>query len=73
VARIVQVKDEADIQAQRSTIMADMKDKFEKGVNKGASAAKDVGDKAIDKTKEAARAAGDKMKEAGQKVKDAGK
>jgi hypothetical protein len=53
--------------------MADMKDKFEKGVNKAASAAKDFGGKAIDKTKEGARAAGDKMKEAGQKVKDAGK
>jgi hypothetical protein len=56
-----------------STIMADMKDRFQKGVNKAASAAKNFGDKAIDKTKDGARAVGDKMKEAGQKVKDAGK
>ena len=60
-------------QFHRSKIMADVKNKFEKGVNKAASATKDFGDKAIDKTKDAVRGAGEKMKEAGQKIKDAGK
>jgi len=53
--------------------MADVKDKFENGVNKAAGAVKNAGDKAIEKTKEAATAAGQRVKDAGQKVKDAGK
>jgi hypothetical protein len=53
--------------------MSDAKDKFAKGVDKAASTTKALGKKAIDKTKEAATATGNKMKDAGQKLKDAGK
>jgi len=53
--------------------MSDAKGSFKKGVDAAADKTKEVGGKVVDKTKDAATAAGNKIKEAGQKLKDAGK
>jgi len=52
--------------------MADLKNKVTSGIDKAADKAKNAAKKTVDKGKEAATAAGNKVKEAGQKMKDAG-
>jgi hypothetical protein len=53
--------------------MSDAKGSFKKGVDKAAEKVKDAGSVAVDKTKDAAAAVGAKVKEGGQKIKDAAK
>lgn len=53
--------------------MSDTKGSFKKGVDAAADKTKEIGGKVVDKTQDAAAAVGNKVKEAGQKLKDAGK
>lgn len=52
--------------------MADTKEKIKEGVDKAAEKTKEAVDGAAHKASEAARAAGKKVKEAGEKIEDAG-
>ena len=56
-----------------SFAMSDTKGSFKKGVDAAADKTKEIGGKVVDKTQDAAAAVGNKVKEAGQKLKDAGK